>query len=308
MGAEKDIWDKWDIVLKPLGGLITAAVVAYVSFVGTNYLAKKQATESKVRLYAELMSNREKADSDLRREMFNSIIEAFLIKKDLDDSTARIEKKILALELLAYNFHDALDIGPLFKHTLKEIGNSSEKNDLKKTLTDRLERVAREVSDKQLAALAGNGMLLKKNVHFAELEKGIARLFYGEINLNPVDTNNDENEDTPDVRLFRLEVHSHNMEKKELRVQLAVQNKKSDGEFELEIDNIFKLGFFDFPVIDNTRLSNGKRIALVLTNWGETSAKLAMIVFPGSRASLKEKPYYDEVIQELIHTRNTVEK
>jgi len=62
----------------------------------------------------------------------------------------------------------------------------------------------------------------------------------------------------------------------------------------------FGVGFFDFPIIDNTRLSNDQRCAIVLTAFGESSADITAIYFPGSYASLKEKPYYQEVVQNLL--------
>jgi hypothetical protein len=59
---------------------------------------------------------------------------------------------------------------------------------------------------------------------------------------------------------------------------------------------------FDFPLIDNTRLSKGQRVAVVLTEWtpgAEGGADLALVHFSDSRASLKEKPYYDEIREML---------
>ncbi|MBI3988141.1 MAG: hypothetical protein HY347_00845, partial [candidate division NC10 bacterium] len=62
----------------------------------------------------------------------------------------------------------------------------------------------------------------------------------------------------------------------------------------------FWVGFFDFPMIDNTRLSHDQRCAIVLTAFGGSSADITAIYFPGSYASLKEKPYYQEVVQNLL--------
>jgi len=65
----------------------------------------------------------------------------------------------------------------------------------------------------------------------------------------------------------------------------------------------FLVGFFDFPMIDNTRISGSQRVAVVLRDWlKDQSAEVAFVYFPGSRASLKEKPYYDEVLDELVRT------
>ena len=79
-------------------------------------------------------------------------------------------------------------------------------------------------------------------------------------------------------------------------------------EDQVEADFTFRVGFFDFPIIDNTRLSKGQRVAIVLRRWESGSAELALVYFPGSRASLKEKPYYDEVVHELVRTRKMLSK
>ena len=62
----------------------------------------------------------------------------------------------------------------------------------------------------------------------------------------------------------------------------------------------FRVGYFDFPMIDNTRLTHDQRAAVVLNAFEEGSADITLAYFPGSYASLKEKPYYHDVVQKLI--------
>ena len=59
-------------------------------------------------------------------------------------------------------------------------------------------------------------------------------------------------------------------------------------------------------MIDNTRLAGGLRCAIVLSQYSAEagSAQVTLVYFPGSRASLKQKPYYDEVIEQLKRTRS----
>ena len=61
----------------------------------------------------------------------------------------------------------------------------------------------------------------------------------------------------------------------------------------------FYLGWYDFPMIDNTRLANGVRCAVTLSNFSPSMADITTVCFPGEYASLKDRPYYDEVIQKL---------
>jgi hypothetical protein len=301
-GKERDGWDKLDIILKPMGGLFTGLAIALVGFLGSQYLNQREAAETNVRLYAQLMSSREAADTALRQNMFNSIIGTFLTPTSAGDQ--QFEQKVLNLELLAYNFHEALDLAPLFKHVHRKIADS--KTTKAEQYRDRIERVAAEVASKQIAALEEVGGKLDGTIDFEELRskpEGID-VIDGELTLRPAGT--EESDMTLHKRHFRVRALYPNRERREIRVQLEITTpRKEDTEF---VHSVFWLGFFDFPIIDNTRLSHGQRCAVVLRKFQESSAEITLVYFPGSRASLKEKPYYDEVIQDLLRTRKLIDK
>lgn len=297
----KDVWDKADIVLKPVGGLLTALSVALVGFFGSQYLNRRQADDTNIRLYAQLMSSREAADTSLRRQMFDSIISTFLDERDSQD---RPEEKVLALELLAYNFHDALDLAPLFKHVDAQVGralgaaNSDparaglSDGDPMAALRQRLSRMAREVTGKQLAALGDAGAIREKLVFFDEVDAEPAgKLLFVNKRLRLAQA-----ESGREPTSFSLWVLDYSRERREVKVRLTVRPPGDTDEQEA----VFWVGFYDFPMIDNTRLENGSRAAVVLRNWTDESAVIALAYFPGSRASLKEKPFYDEVIEDLV--------
>ena len=138
----KDKWDKLDIVLKPVGGILTAVAVASFGYLTSDYLGKKQNSESRVQLYTQLMSQREQSDSALRKDVFTTVIQNFL-----SPANRSMDERVLSLELLVYNFHESLNLKPLFLHVVKQIsaGKDAEKPEQLK----RLERVAREVSRRQ---------------------------------------------------------------------------------------------------------------------------------------------------------------
>jgi hypothetical protein len=303
-----------------VGGLLTAFSVALVGFFGTQYLNKQQMAETNVRLYAQLMSGREKADSDLRKEMFNSILEAFLDVKgkssELESTSEKyrmekLDSQVLALELIAYNFHDVIDLGPLFKHVKMRISDLSPVT--RDPLEKRLEGVAREVIDSQIATLHDVAVVRNADVFYEDLEETAGEFIL--LNSENLKLPSGVTTHEPD-RFFTLEVIKPVEGKKELLVRLAIdrrmkpQNMRPTGEadYQNEVDLTFRVGFFDFPMIDNTRLAGGQRVAVVLRKWNEIRAELSLIYFPGSRASLKEKPYYDEVIEELVRTRTVLEK
>jgi hypothetical protein len=84
-------------------------------------------------------------------------------------------------------------------------------------------------------------------------------------------------------------------EKREMQVRLVENtSQKATG-----TDALFWVGFFDFPMLDNVRLSQGYRCSIVLREFEGESAEITLVHFPSSRASLKEKPFYDEILYKL---------
>src|SRR5215813_10454710 len=97
-------FELWKTVAMPLATLI-------FGFFFNMSLNTRQTRDNNVRLYADMMGRREEADSSLRKDMFKSILETFMKK----DQRQGLETDVLNIELLAYNFHESLDLGPLFK-------------------------------------------------------------------------------------------------------------------------------------------------------------------------------------------------
>jgi len=284
---KKDIWEKLDVVFKA----IVALTVAFVSVVGSMYLQGKSQRDAKVSLYAQLMTNRERADSDLRKEMFNIVIKEFLEPKE-----DRIQKRVLAVEMLTYNFHDVIALGPLFKQLDHDISEAPEmETEKKKILLDRLRKVARETVAKQLATLGNHGIFKLEDVIFEDLEKskqGGITVLDKELAL-PLQEDRGASKRSFVVRILRKDDKT-----KEMLVHVKIS--QPDGVRDWEIDNTFWLGYSDFPLIDNTRLKNGDRMAIVMGDWVESGAQLILAYFPASRASLKDKVYYDELVRQLL--------
>lgn len=152
-------------LLKLAEALVTPLTVAIVGIIGSQYLSERERSETDFRFYTELMSRREESDSNLRLEMFKSILENFL--KPVNDRSS--EGSVLNLELLAYNFHDSLDLAPLFKEVSSQILSGNLGAEDKKRLQDRLDSVARQVKLKQISALIESGAKMDGSIYFADL-------------------------------------------------------------------------------------------------------------------------------------------
>lgn len=283
--TKRDGWDKAAIILQPVGGLFTALAVAALGFFASSFLERRQAIDTNVRLYSELMSKREEAESALRKDMFVSIIQSFL-----QPASASLDTKVLNLELLVYNFHESLNLRPLFAHLKKQVVGSGD--GAKQEYMERLDKAAREVIRKQMLVLEGAGKKFDRTIDLETLQETPGGIPLEEATLTVENIKRD----------FRIFVIEANSKTKEVKIRLEIRTpREPPAEVETNIAE-FWVGFFDFPIIDNTRLSSDQRCAIVLTAFGESSADITAIYFPGSYASLKEKPYYQEVVQNLLKT------
>src|SRR5512134_3589582 len=182
--GEKDFWDKAAVVLQPVGGLLAALAVAGLGFFGSQFIERRQAEETRARFASELISKREEADSALRKDMFVSIIQSFLKA----DSTS-IDDRLLKLELLAYNFHESLNLKPLFFQLERDaVKSGGPKGD---ELRDRLSKVAREVTRKEMVVLEEAGKAFERTVDFDDLVRnpGGVPLEPALLTLNNVERN-----------------------------------------------------------------------------------------------------------------------
>ena len=106
-----------------------------------------------MRLYTELLSKREEADTNLRKGIFDRVLDTYL------KQAKNADEKIVALELLSSNFNESLDLSPLFWQILREIQQPAQKAN-SGMLMGRLQRAANDVKDRQLALLEISGSRL----------------------------------------------------------------------------------------------------------------------------------------------------
>ena len=161
---KKNKWRLWDIFMS--SGLFTGIAIAFVGYITSSSLERWKTNEAHTQLYAELMGKREEAESALRKDMFTSIISSFLKAEKASGNQesasekqelAWLEEKVLNLELLVSNFHESFNLKPLFVH-LKKIINAANVNDNAKTeYIDRLNKIAKEITRKQMLVLEGAG-------------------------------------------------------------------------------------------------------------------------------------------------------
>jgi hypothetical protein len=292
----RDSWDRLQIILQPMGGLFTALAIALFGFKSSEYLERRQAADTNTRLYSELMSRREESESALRKDMFQTIIGSFV------NANARgtdLNSEVLNLELLAYNFHESLNLKPLFMDMRRRIMEGERKASGPEARAefhgylDRLERVAREIARKQMIVLEGVGKTFDRTIDMTDDPVGTM--------LEPATLTLESRQAT-----FSIDVLDIDRENREVLIGLSVETPDSVLGRQTKTAS-FAVSYFDFPMIDNARLQGGDRCAVVLNGFSPQSADISLVFFPGAYASLKEKPYYSEVIESIRRANLSLE-
>ncbi|MEO8430244.1 MAG: hypothetical protein ABI592_01960 [Acidobacteriota bacterium] len=298
----RDAWEKSDIILKPVGGLLTAVAVAVLGLWTSSYLRERegrdaalrermQTSDTNARLYSELTSRREESESALRKDMFTSIINSFL-----REGPATAEQKMLNLELLVYNFHESLNLKPLFLHIQREVRGTPRQAEY----LERLHQVAEQVIHKQMLVIGDGGETFDatidtKNLAFPDSDsETAASAIARDLSVDGIRRN------------VKLEIVSADPANEAIQLRMTIRTAEA-GRVETSATD-FWLGHFDFPMIDNTRLPHDQRLAVVLNNFDAKRgvADVTAALFPGKYAALREKPYYDEILAKLLAANRTV--
>lgn len=284
-----------DFLTKYMSTFMTAIVVTGLGIYSDHALDKRAKHEAKMasqaqnyRLYTELLSARENAESALRKDMFKAILDEFFAGNSSEGSESSVTKRILKLEMLALNFGESLSLSPLFTELENEILKMNAEPTKKDEYQRRLWSLAKQVAQQQIAALVAGG------------DPSTMEFFFEDASGNnkykwPVIEELDCGGGTI-KREFSITFSDAIESNKDISVQLKIITQ---GGKENEIEKSFTLNFFNFPMVDNTRLSHDQRFALILTNFEEGIIEVKGICFPGKYAGQRDKPFLDDVIHRL---------
>jgi len=292
---KRDTWEKVDILMRPMGGLLTAGAITLLGFITSSALNQRQTTDTNTRLYTELMSRREESESALRKDMCVSIINSFVNPRDTG-----LGPSVLNLEMLAYNFHESLNLKPLFEEMRRRVvraraeAQTPEAQAENEAYLERLQSMAREIVRRQMIVLEGVGKRFDRTIDLSD-DPGGTSLEPAALTLDGVETT------------FGIDILDVDPENREIRIGLNIETPDPEQGRQTKMAT-FGVSYFDFPMIDNTRLLGGQRCSVVLNNMSEQSADITLVLFPGSYASLKEKPYYNEVIESVLKANQRLQR
>ena len=327
----RDIWYFIDVLGRPASALFAATAVGLFGFFGQMALEHSQ----NARMYVELMSQREQAESGIRKDMFTAVLNEFFTTGS--GGPIDISEKLLQLEMLALNFGETLSLSPLFRELERDLADMESdpaKDPLlwqlkKERFTQRLRSLASRVTEWQLSRLSiggdrfviivpvdkvlGNGVFhwpddvaretweLNEATFLAEYIEGKSV-----FELDPAEART-VREDW--IEATKTEMATFTLGDVTRRFSVRFSEAKPTNatiEVVLSVDSRdesnefgFDLSFFDFPMIDHARLSADHRFSVVMQDFGSDLIKIAGVSFPGLYASQREQPFLNEVIGQV---------
>lgn len=258
-------------VIEVVTKIVTAASVLIAGIAIPVVLNYNEEKNRQSQLYVQIMSQREQSDSALRERMFNALISSYFGK----EVSTEPEKQIMYLNLLTLNFQEFFDAKPLFEDLDKKLKGESKR---------KLQNIAREVADRQVNMLTNPDhkpvelMLCSEQQGDCQLTasfsvKGPQRTYYFNVEL--------------------LDVGSSEVS---LRVGPARGGTQQES-FDFKSVE-FDVSYYDTPFMNNTRLADGSRFAITLKNSDPMAkrALLKVVTFPEEFMSLRDRPYFDEIL------------
>jgi hypothetical protein len=290
---KRDGWDKFKILSDPIGKVLTALLVAVLGYYVKETLQKEQENHA----YIDLLNQREQSDDALRKDMFGKVIDTFVTPRQTD-----LNSRILDLELLAYNFHESIDLGPLLKEVYAQA--SVAKNE---PARERLLKLAAEIVGRELVTLREVGCVSTKDFKFDDLDdqwSGDTQSGEGDDDryLLAVEPGNCPGSPHLPCRKLRATVSGEppRIDRKSPVMNVILQyGECGDSPVWKELDDL-TVSPFDFPITHNVRLEGGGRVAISISEIDSRSiAHLNLLYFPDSYTSLRDKPFLDDVIEKL---------
>ncbi len=309
----KDRWDKADVVLKAA----TALLVAGLGFFITQKLNAQQAalrTEAEVRKLAEerfqlmmqLSTRAQESEQALRKDLFAKYVHAFVDAQERDAPTeparrlALLRSMMLKLELLADNFHEAINLRPYFVYLSDQVDRlegDAALNGQVPGFREQLQLLAKNVVKRQLQAIRKTENVLTLHIDLSKcceepmLLTGTSDADVDAPTAGPAEVVPDFevpglSETTTPLRLgdstwaCEVSVVREGNGENALGVELFMEEVGKSRQFE---GRIFRLSRFDFPLVDNMQLSADHRCAVVLSSYDPRaqppSATIEVVVF-----------------------------
>jgi hypothetical protein len=266
----------WTAVVSALGTVGIPLVLLFAN----NQIQNRSDRRDIREVALQLQAARETSEAQMKANMFAKLLE----KYESSSSAGDPRQKLFFLELLVYNFGDTLNLSPIINDLLASRTNS----DLPLEVRQELTRSLQEASSRQIAMLSNARF---GHVIDTTLEIGKEKTF--EIK------NCIEGSKHPIQHIVTLKLIGFKQRNDALaaQVSLAYAGQKEGDPPQVQS---FLVESIDLPLINNTPLRMGARIALVKKGiTDKDKATFSLIAFTQELAGTRDKPTAREYIEFL---------
>lgn len=201
----------------------------------------------------EFSAKQKDVDVNLSMRMFETLLSNYLKTKGEGDKQEAARRQMLLLRLIAINFQDVpINLKPLFEDLDRELTRSQDKQTLREA--------AQEIARRQAYRVTINGVDLKEIK--VKKENGVVQM-----------TLNDRDKAQLENLPFSLGINE--LGRETLKASLIYQDRTIGP---------FTVGFFDMPIVDNTKIGDF-RVSILLLRLDGDNAAVRLIAFPADLAA-----------------------
>ncbi len=140
----KDIWDKLDVIFKGIAGILISGAIALYGIKTTTKQTEIAEANRRAQILVQTMNHREESASQMRAQMFKTLMEHYFQEKN-DEKT-----QIIILELIGLNFQDHIHLKPLFKRLDLQLANNVQERKA-------LRKVSSQIKRSEINRIVGSG-------------------------------------------------------------------------------------------------------------------------------------------------------
>ena len=263
--------------------VVATLSIAIVGYVFTSNNEEQQKRDRTAMAAVQLMSERERSETDFRRNMFDPLIDK-LLSRGLS-----VGDRFAVLKIFQHNFHDLFNGRALFDVLREDAEREFMHNrDSLKDFLKKLTSLARDIRERQEQLIGGSAVRLSMR---SGEDTVLSHVFPEDKHEHSHDEH--KNEQTKD----------HDIEIK----MLTIDSNSAKVFFTLDAANIsrtFTLTYYDAPFTDNILLPDGHRLALTLVEIDSTlEAHLDLIHFPANFVTTGYRPSVDRVNEMLQESK-----
>ena len=272
--------------LKTWSQTIATLFLGVVGLIFTSSNSNQQEANRKMMSAIQLMSEREKSETDFRREMFQPMINQIL------SDTLRLKKRMAIFRVFQNNFHDLFNSRALYDvldDTIRQLSDTTLKTDLLKNIKS----LAHKTNEDEMLLIGGDNIIIDS------FEEGATeRKTFAEINTEEEHHwwHFWESDDDDKPHQFKIKLDTVNRDSDFVKIILTLYPEPNDSII-LNNGEAFKVKYYDSPLTDNILLPDKHRIAVVLDKIysvgsaeNKNMAKLRIIHFPGDFITTGYRP------------------